>query len=113
MNRQLPMALRAPNPFSMVGIPDPDQRVEEEPASREGAPSGPNPIASLSPRRLAVLELVARGLTNREIANVLGISTNTVKAHLTGVLETLDLTNRTEAAMAFQEFEFEHPDTSS
>ena len=113
MNRQLPMALRAPNPFSMVAIPDPDQRADAKPDSHDAAPAAPNPIASLSPRRLAALELVARGLTNREIANVLGISTNTVKAHLKGILETLDLTNRTEAAMAFQEFEFEHSNSSS
>jgi DNA-binding CsgD family transcriptional regulator len=62
-------------------------------------------IAGLTPRRLEVLKLVARGLTNPEIATVLGISPNTVKAHLTGILETLDLTNRTEAAMALQDYE--------
>jgi DNA-binding NarL/FixJ family response regulator len=35
------------------------------------------------------------------------ISANTVKAHATGVLDTLDLTNRTEAAIALQEYEAE------
>jgi DNA-binding NarL/FixJ family response regulator len=62
-------------------------------------------VAGLSPRRLEVLKLVARGLTNGEIAQVLGISSNTVKAHVAGVLEALDLTNRTEAAVALQEYE--------
>jgi DNA-binding NarL/FixJ family response regulator len=62
-------------------------------------------VAGLSPRRLEVLKLVARGLTNGEIAQVLGISSNTVKAHVAGVLEALDLTNRTEAAVALREYE--------
>jgi DNA-binding NarL/FixJ family response regulator len=65
----------------------------------------PEPIRALSPRRFQVLELVARGLTNPEIASVLGISANTVKAHLTSILEILDVSNRTEAAMALQEYE--------
>jgi DNA-binding NarL/FixJ family response regulator len=64
-------------------------------------------IDALTPRRLEVLKLVARGLTNPEIAGVLGISANTIKAHLAGILETLDLTNRTEAAMALQDYEAE------
>jgi DNA-binding NarL/FixJ family response regulator len=64
-------------------------------------------VTHLTPRRFEVLEFVARGLTNREIAKVMGISTNTVKAHVTGVLETLDLTNRTEAAIALQAYESE------
>jgi DNA-binding NarL/FixJ family response regulator len=62
-------------------------------------------VAHLSPRRLEVLRLVARGLTNREIGEVLGISAHTVKAHVAGLLEALDLTNRTEAAVALHEYE--------
>jgi DNA-binding NarL/FixJ family response regulator len=62
-------------------------------------------VASLSPRRLEVLGLVAKGLTNSEIASVLGISACTVKAHVAGILQALDLTNRTEAAVALQEYE--------
>ena len=57
----------------------------------------------LTPRQLEVLELLARGLTNREIAGVLGISPGTVKVHVAAVLDALDVTNRTEAAMALQE----------
>lgn len=64
-------------------------------------------VSTLTPRRLEVLRLVAKGLTNREIGNVLGISSYTVKAHIAGVLETLDLTNRTEAAVALREYEAE------
>jgi DNA-binding CsgD family transcriptional regulator len=64
-------------------------------------------VRALTPRRLEVLKLVARGLTNPEIASVLGLSANTIKAHMTGILETLEVTNRTEAAIALQDFEAE------
>ena len=53
---------------------------------------------SLTHRQLEVLELVARGLTNPEIASVLGIGLGTVKKHVTAVIEALDVSNRTEAA---------------
>lgn len=46
---------------------------------------------------------MAKGLTNREIAGVLGIAANTVKVHVAAVLSALDVTNRTEAAVALQE----------
>lgn len=57
----------------------------------------------LTPRQLEVLELMARGLTNKEIAGALGISAGTAKNHLSAVFEALDVTNRTEAAMALSE----------
>jgi DNA-binding NarL/FixJ family response regulator len=44
-----------------------------------------------------------RGLTNKEIGDVLGISAATVKVHVAAILETLDVSNRTEAAMAMAE----------
>jgi DNA-binding NarL/FixJ family response regulator len=52
----------------------------------------------LTARQRQVLELVARGLTNREIAHALSIAEATVKTHLAMLFETLDVTNRTEAA---------------
>lgn len=57
----------------------------------------------LTPRQLEVLELVAKGLTNREIAGVLGIATGTAKLHVAAVIEALDVSNRTEAAMVLRE----------
>jgi two-component system NarL family response regulator len=44
-----------------------------------------------------VLRLLARGLTNREIAQVFRISESTVKNHVNHLLEKLDVTDRTEA----------------
>jgi DNA-binding NarL/FixJ family response regulator len=44
-----------------------------------------------------VAELLTRGLTNKEIGEVLGISTATVKVHVGRILAALEVTNRTEA----------------
>ena len=52
----------------------------------------------LSERELEVLTLVSRGATNREIAENLTITENTVKVHLRHILEKLDLRNRQQAA---------------
>jgi len=57
----------------------------------------------LSPRQLEVLELMAKGLTNREIAGVLGIAAGTVKNYVSAIIEAMDVTNRTEAAVALAE----------
>lgn len=52
----------------------------------------------LSDREQEVLSLVSRGATNREIADSLSISENTVKAHLRRILDKLDVRNRQQAA---------------
>jgi DNA-binding NarL/FixJ family response regulator len=52
----------------------------------------------LSPREDAVLELVALGYTNRQIADQLVIAESTVRSHLHNILEKLQLTNRVQAA---------------
>jgi len=53
--------------------------------------------ADLSPREDEVLRLVAQGATNREIADSLFISENTVKTHLKNIMEKLHLANRSQA----------------
>jgi len=63
----------------------------------------PEPISGSAPlltdREVEVLRLVARGLANREIAERLGISENTVKNHVRNILEKLHLHSRVEAAV--------------
>jgi DNA-binding NarL/FixJ family response regulator len=54
--------------------------------------------ANLSPREDEVLRLVAQGATNKEIADSLFISENTVKTHLRNIMEKLHLANRSQAA---------------
>ena len=53
---------------------------------------------NLSPREFEVLGLVAQGATNKEIADSLFISENTVKTHLSSIMEKLHLANRSQAA---------------
>jgi DNA-binding NarL/FixJ family response regulator len=56
-------------------------------------------LPRLTDRELEVLNLVARGLNNREIARELFISENTVKNHVRNILEKLQLHSRMEAVM--------------
>jgi NarL family two-component system response regulator LiaR len=53
----------------------------------------------LTPRELDVLRCLARGLSNREIANELSVSTRTVTTHVRHILDKLHLDNRTQAAL--------------
>jgi two-component system, NarL family, response regulator len=54
--------------------------------------------SSLSPREIEILEMVSKGLTNKEIARVLSISQYTVRNHINHISAKLDVTDRTEAA---------------
>ncbi|MDX2216054.1 MAG: response regulator transcription factor [Oculatellaceae cyanobacterium bins.114] len=59
----------------------------------------PPELASLTPREQEVLNLIAAGASNREIAQALFISERTVKAHITSILSRLNLRDRTQAAI--------------
>jgi len=54
-------------------------------------------MAELTAREQEVLALVAKGLTNKDIARVLGFTPRTAKAHVANLLEKLGVTDRTEA----------------
>lgn len=53
----------------------------------------------LTPRELQVLQLLAEGLPNKQIAQKLTISANTVKFHINAILSKLDAQSRTEAVV--------------
>src|SRR3989304_1106795 len=65
--------------------------------AKEG-PKKPRTESPLTEREQQVLELVAKGQTNKEIAAALHISNSTVKNHLSNILEKLHLQNRIQAA---------------
>ena len=54
--------------------------------------------SDLTGRELEVLELIVRGLSNKEIGAALGISEATVKSHINSILGKLGVTDRTQAA---------------
>jgi len=57
------------------------------------------PISPLTDRELQVLKLVAKGLSNREVSERLGLSARTVETHLSHVYQKLGASSRTEAAI--------------
>jgi DNA-binding CsgD family transcriptional regulator len=71
-----------------------DGQIESNPAR-----AAPDPRGLLSPREAKVLEGVALGLTNLEIAKRLDVTVHAVKFHLASVYRKLGVGNRTEAAV--------------
>ncbi len=63
------------------------------------AAPAPDPLAQLSAREQQVLEQIALGASNKEIARALEIAETTVKIHVQHILRKLDLTSRVQAAV--------------
>ena len=59
--------------------------------------------AQLTPRQLEVLDLMALGKQNRDIANELGLNIGTVKMHSSRIFKTLNVHNRTEAVAKYSQ----------
>ncbi len=73
--------------------PLPGQRIPKGVAESKLRPA-------LTPRQVAVLRLMGRGWSNRQIAKELSVSEGTVKVHVNAILRTLGVSNRTQAALA-------------
>jgi DNA-binding NarL/FixJ family response regulator len=73
-----------------------EEQIEAAPRpySEPGSPFHP-----LSDREMEVLEVVVRGLSNKEIAGALGISHQTVKNHVTSILRKFGVEDRTQAVV--------------
>jgi two-component system nitrate/nitrite response regulator NarL len=59
-------------------------------------------LLDLTPRQRVVVEMIAEGLRNREIAERLGISLHTVRRHVEALLRRLNVPTRAAAAVALQ-----------
>ncbi len=77
-------------------------------ASETSNPIQP-PLERLSPREHEVLQLLAQGQTNREIAQRLTVSVSTIKNHVEHILAKLDVSDRTQAAVRAVELGLLHP----
>ncbi|MBD8526520.1 response regulator transcription factor [Pseudomarimonas arenosa] len=66
-------------------------------------------LAKLTPQQFKVLTRVAEGQLNKQIADDLGISERTVKAHLSALFEKLDVRNRTQAGVLLRSLELSDP----
>ena len=75
-------------------------------------PTDPNdaaPVEALTPREVEVLQVMARGARNRDIAEELVISERTVKVHVANVIAKLGVTNRTAAVVRAIDLNLIHP----
>jgi len=91
---ELANSIRAVHRGGLVLDPEVARTAMEE--AGPAAPAGADTYESLTDREKQVLKLVAEGLSNKEVADVLGISVKTAMSHREKVMEKLDVHNRTE-----------------
>lgn len=72
---------------------------DEHAAAQASLPRLGKDEAGLTPRELEVLELIAQGLSNNEIAERLYVSGQTVKTHVRHIMEKMSVSDRTQAAV--------------
>ena len=97
---QLAEAVRVAAAGDALLAPAITRRLIEEFVRRPPPGSGPPAeLSQLTERELEVLKLIARGLSNAEIASTLFLSEATVKTHITHVLAKLNLRDRVQAVV--------------
>ena len=108
---QLVAAIRVVAAGGSLVAPTVTRRLIEEFARRVRAPERPPELDELTPREVEVLGLVARGLSNAEIAAQLVVSEHTTKTHVASVLSKLGLRNRVQAVVLAYETGLVKPGT--
>lgn len=82
---------------------NPDDLIAVQPPRQHAHTGGVQPqhalLKSLTPRELQVLQLIAKGLHNQQIAENLHVSLNTVKNHVRRLMKKLKVSDRTQAAV--------------
>jgi DNA-binding NarL/FixJ family response regulator len=89
--------------------PSVTRRLITEFAARPDPPPAPAALGELTDREREVLVLMARGLSNQEIARTLFVAETTVKTHVGRVLQKLDLRDRAQAVVLAYESGLIHP----
>ena len=92
--KELVEALRAVAEGAFVLGKAVSQRLMHRRSDQVGEPGG-----TLTPRELGVLDLVARGSSNKQIASELGLGIRTIEGYVSNILSKLNVASRTEAAM--------------
>ena len=82
-----------------VQVPAEFLDAADEPPTLAERPRGGDPLEGLTARQHEVLQLLALGHSNKEIAKSLGLLEGTVKVHVRDILRKLGVSNRTQAAM--------------
>jgi DNA-binding NarL/FixJ family response regulator len=91
-----------------------DPRAVAKVVERIANPRDPNPeLAALSPQERVVLDHIAEGKTNRQIAADMYLAEHTVKNYVTGLLRKLGMSSRTEAAIYATKLRTEGPAPST
>ncbi|ALS60705.1 response regulator transcription factor [Pandoraea norimbergensis] len=104
--------------LSLVGVTRPSQAAVSPPAASGGSGTGrglglgqgqsqtqtADAAPALSPREIEILGLVAKGMTNREIAALLSISSLTVACHIKNIYKKLAVNSRTQAVFEARTF---------
>ena len=100
---QLVGAIRVAADGGSQFAPSATRRLIERFATSAKPRDQPPGLGDLTPRELEVLRLLARGLSNREIASELGVSEHTAKTHVGHILGKLDVRDRVGAVIVAYE----------
>lgn len=79
-----------------IYVPKPSAPPREQAAARRAESTVAEGLSRLTPAQARVLEMIRRGLLNREIAAELGIGESTVKAHVSEIIRKLGVISRTQ-----------------
>jgi RNA polymerase sigma factor (sigma-70 family) len=96
---QLVAAVRTVRSGDALLAPSITRRLVERFAQQSGRPAVHRDLSGLTPRELEVLRLLARGLSNAELAEQLTLSEATVKTHVTRILAKLQIRDRVQAVV--------------
>lgn len=93
---QMRAAIKAVIDGGMWTPPDLDLSAEDDTEDKQMAAK----LSTLTPQQVRVLMMLGRGLLNKQIAYELGVSEATVKAHVSAILQKLNVESRTQAVIA-------------
>lgn len=85
-----------------IWVPE-DVNLDINPATVEQEQTQANKLEKLSPSQFKVLKMIANGLLNKQIAYEMHIQETTVKQHVSAILQKLEVNNRTQAGLIYQQ----------